>query len=190
MVFNSVIVVENLMLKDEQIMMAVAQGDLKQLAILFDRYHVKLYNFFYKMNYNQALSEDLTQNVFERIIKYKHSFDNSSLFVAWMFRIARNVNADYYKKQKLKINKNIEVQEVDRVDDVPDSLEPQKRILKTAMSKLSDDYREVLLMTRYQGMQYSEVADVLQCTESNVKVRVHRAIKALRTEYKKLEIIS
>ena len=178
------------MQNDEQIMMAVAGGDLRQLSVLFDRYHVRLYNFFYKMNYNQALSEDLTQNVFERIIKYKHSFDGSNAFIPWMFRIARNVNADHYKSVKLKISDNVEVHTLDRPEETGDDLDNQKTILKRAMSRLSDDYREVLLMTRFQGLKYIEVADVLQCTESNVKIRVHRAIKALRKEYLKLETIN
>jgi len=178
------------MQNDEQIMMVVAAGDIQQLSVLFDRYHVRLYNFFYKMNYNQTLSEDLTQNVFERIIKYKKSFDGSNAFIPWMFRIARNVNADHFKSIKLKISDNVEVQQLNRPIENGHDLDTQKTILKRAMSKLSDDYREVLLMTRYQGLQYKEVADILHCTESNVKIRVHRAIKALRKEYLKIETVS
>ena len=178
------------MQNDEQIMMAVAGGDLKQLSVLFDKYNIRLYNFFYKMNYNQALSEDLTQNVFERMIKYKQSFDGNNAFIPWMFRIARNVNADHFKSIKLKMSSNIEVHELDRQEDAIDDLDSQKSLLKRAMKMLSEDYREVLLMTRFQGLQYREVADVLQCSESNVKTRVHRAIKALRKEYLKLETIS
>jgi len=178
------------MQNDEQIMMAVADGDLRKLSVLFDKYNVRLYNFFYKMNYNQVLSEDLTQNVFERMIKYKHSFDGNNAFIPWMFRIARNVNADHFKSIKLKISSNIEVHDLDRPEELIDDQDSQKRLLKRALSKLSEDYREVLLMTRYQGLQYKEVADVLQCSESNVKTRVHRAIKALRKEYLKLETVN
>jgi len=178
------------MQNDEQVMMDVANGDLKQLSVLFERYHKRLYNFFYKMNYNQALSEDLTQNVFERIIKYKKSFDGSNAFIPWMFRIARNVNADHFKNIKLKISDNVEVHTLDHHEEMIDDLDSQKTILKKAMSRLSDDYREVLLMTRFQGLRYIEVADVLQCSESNVKIRVHRAIKALRKEYLKIETVS
>jgi len=178
------------MQNDEQIMIAVADGDIRKLSLLFDKYHIRLYNFFYKMNYNQALSEDLTQNVFERIIKYKKSFDGSNAFIPWMFRIARNVNADHFKRIKLKISNNVEVQELDHCEEVHDDLSNQKTLLKRAMSMLSEDYREVLLMTRYQGLLYAEVAEVLDCSESNVKTRVHRAIKALRKEYLKLETIS
>jgi len=177
------------MLKDEQIMTDVANGDLQQLSILFDRYHVRIFNFFYKMNYNKTLSEDLTQNVFERIIKYKHSYNGSNAFVPWIFRIARNVNADHHKSIKLKISDGIDLYKLDKVEDKIEDHQDQKTILKRAMKQLSEDYREVLLMTRFQGLQYSEVADILQCSESNVKVRVHRAIKALRREYLKLETI-
>lgn len=178
------------MQNDEEIMMAVAGGDLRKLSVLFDRYHIRLYNFFYKMNYDQALSEDLTQNVFERMIKYKTSFDGNNAFIPWMFRIARNVNADHYKSVKIKISDNVEVQQLDRPEETTDDLDSKKLILKRAMLKLSDDYREILLMTRFQGLKYTEVAEVLQCSESNIKTRVHRAIKALRKEYLKIETIN
>lgn len=171
-------------------MIDVANGNLKQLSILFDRYYVRLYNFFYKMNYNKTLSEDLTQNVFERIIKYRHSYNGSSAFLPWIFRIARNVNADHHKGNKLKISDGVDVHQMEKVEEINDDESSQKTILKRAMSTISEDYREVLLMTRFQGLQYSEVATILQCSESNVKVRVHRAIKALRKEYLKLETIN
>ena len=64
------------MIADENIMQSVSNGGIPQLATLFDRYHIRMYNYFRKMNHDKSLSEDLTQEVFERVIKYRESYNS------------------------------------------------------------------------------------------------------------------
>jgi len=84
---------------DEQLMEQVSQENLNALSVLFDRYQVPLYNFFYRQNYDGAFSEDLVQTVFERILKYRQSYVSGMTFRSWMYQIARNAKTDHYKKQ-------------------------------------------------------------------------------------------
>ena len=86
---------------DEQLMIEVKQGDLSKATVLFDRYHKHLYNFFVKISFDRDLGQDLTQNVFFRMIKFRHTYRAESNFKSWIFKIARNVNADHYRKNKL-----------------------------------------------------------------------------------------
>ena len=72
-------------------MMQVKEGGIRQLALLFERYQNPVYRYFLQTVQDQSLSEDLTQNVFERIIKYRNSFREESVFKSWIFSIARNV---------------------------------------------------------------------------------------------------
>ena len=72
---------------DEQIMNQVKAGELDNAAILFERYHVKMYNYFFRMNYNRDVSQDLTQNTFHRMLKYRKSFNNTMSFKNWIYRI-------------------------------------------------------------------------------------------------------
>ncbi|MEM9363026.1 MAG: sigma factor, partial [Bacteroidota bacterium] len=74
-------------LTDEILMQKVATGDLDLLKLLFDRHHTHVYNFLYKMSGDRMLSEDLTQDVFYKVIKYRGSYKNGS-FVSWLFTIA------------------------------------------------------------------------------------------------------
>ncbi len=178
------------MLNDEQVMELVAQGDIKQLSILFDRYHLRLYNYFYKMNYNKALSEDLTQNVFEKIIKHRRTFKNKNAFAPWIFRIARNVNVDNYRLNKIKVSEEIEVASMDKEDEGYCGNTEQYDILDKAMSMIKPEYKEILVLKRYQGMKYKEIGAILDITENNVKIKAHRAIKSLRKQYYKLEQLS
>jgi len=64
------------MLTDEQIMQQVASGDIEKSGILFQRYKTAMYNFYLRSTYDQSLSEDLTQQVFIKLIKYRNSYKN------------------------------------------------------------------------------------------------------------------
>src|SRR5215510_2868326 len=83
---------------DENLMLAVRAGDVSQLGLLFDRHHRALFDFFARMTGSRAIAEDLVQDVFFRILKYRATFRADSRFKAWMFHIARNARVDYYRK--------------------------------------------------------------------------------------------
>lgn len=171
---------------DEQIMMAVKEGAIDKTAILFERYHIGIYNYFLHSNMDMSQSEDLTQNVFERMIKYRNSFRNDSKFKGWIFTIARNVKMDHYRTQKIKIDEirepeNIQLYERNMEEHI-EALEDQSR-LRNAIEQLEGPYREILYLTRFEEMKYKEVATLLKCTENTVKSKVHRAINKLRTIY-------
>src|SRR5215218_9188376 len=84
-------------------MYRVKDGQLPELTQLFDRYSMPVYNFFLKLTMDAAASEDLTQNLFYRIIRYRHSFNAANgSFKAWMYQMARNLHADHCRqKQRL-----------------------------------------------------------------------------------------
>lgn len=178
------------MLSDEQIMRKVAEGQVQQSAILFERYHNKIYNYYLKCTYDQFLSEDLTQQVFVKMIKYKSSYKNDNSFKSWIFRIATNVKLDHYRKEKSIRNRNITYSDSqEQTFDPGTQLEKSEKIqlLHKALNKLPIDQREVLWLTRFEHMKYAEVAKIQNCTESAVKVRVHRAMKRLKNEFLQLE---
>jgi RNA polymerase sigma factor (sigma-70 family) len=89
-------------------MVKVREGDLDRLGLLFERYKKPLYGFFYGLNREQELSEDLVQNTFLRILKYRHLFRGEGDFRAWMFQIARNVNNDHHRRNKIKVKEELE----------------------------------------------------------------------------------
>src|SRR5689334_4915057 len=85
---------------DEKVMLAVKNGDLEKLGLLFERHHRALFDFFAKMTGSRTVAEDLVQDVFFRILKYRDTFRDGSHFKAWMFHIARNAQLDHYRKHK------------------------------------------------------------------------------------------
>src|SRR5450755_2650070 len=81
-------------------MAAVGAGEVQKLAVLFERHHRSLFRYFVSMNRNRELSEDLVQDVFIRMLRYRTSYDANQSFTAWMYQIARNTNLDQAQKRR------------------------------------------------------------------------------------------
>ncbi len=176
---------------DETIMEAVKSGDLQQATLLFERYNKRIYNFLARMTSDRLLAEDLTQNVFLRIIKYRMSYREGARFQSWIYQIARNVFSDHYQSVKNRYSDFVDVEKIS--DHMPDNeeMEQQERenLLQRSMARLTDEQRELLVLTRFEHMKYEEVAELMNTTVANIKVRVHRAIGRLREFYFEMERI-
>lgn len=172
-------------------MLKVKDGDLGRLGLLFERYKRPLYGFFYNLNKEAELSEDLVQNVFFRILKYRYLFRGEGDFKAWLFHIARNVNHDHFRKNKLGKTDSVEQwqDQLGGYDAHTVHLQKQEELhlLAVAMDKLSPDKKEILLLSKYQEKKYKEIGEIMGCSEGAVKVKVFRALQELKSVYKQLE---
>lgn len=166
-------------------MSEVQKGQLDHLEELFERYQKKLFNFFMRLTHDEAASEDLIQNVFVRIMKYRSSYNPNMKFKTWIYQLSRNQFHDYYRKEVEKRNDFSDVTTMPdqdlRSDDGFD--QEQRDQLEVAMQKLSVEKRELLVMSKMQGMHYEDIAEIKEITIANVKVQVHRALKELKTIY-------
>lgn len=177
---------------DEAIMEAVKNGDLQQAKLLFDRYHKRIYNFLARMAVDRELASDLTQNVFLRVLKYKGTYRDGMRFQAWIYQVARNVFTDHYRMHKSKQANFIDVEKIaDHTEDANEAaiLDEKEALLHRSLAMLSDEQRELLVLTRFQHMKYEDVAAIMDTTVANIKVKVHRAILKLREHYFELEKI-
>jgi len=177
---------------DEALMLKVKNGDFKKASDLFDRYNKRLYNFFVKITFDRDLGHDLTQNTFLRMIKYRKTYREGHKFQSWIFQMARNIYADHYRKNKVLFSDFTEVEDIkNKLALVDETMmqDEREKLLYISLFRLSPDQREVLILTRFQQMKYEEVAQVLETSVANVKVKVHRAIRALRDQYLTLEKI-
>ncbi|UII77019.1 RNA polymerase sigma factor [Flagellimonas sp. HMM57] len=181
-------------LTDNTLMLKVKNGDLDKLGLLYERHKKKLFGFFYNLGNNPSVSEDLVQNVFVRILKYKGSYSGEGIFAAWMFSMARNVHYDYHKKSSSqKISRNISPEDIKgkAEDYLNDAIETDgnKALVKQALEMLPKEKKELLVLSKYRELKFSEIAEIIGCTEGTAKVRVHRALKELRTIFLQLEIV-
>lgn len=169
-------------------MLEIADGKLELLSILFDRYHVRIYNFFKKMCQNKIISEDLTQDVFMKVIKYKASYKNGN-FAAWIYTIARNIFSNHYQKTKKERSNIIDEDRLNTNEIlVSENNIEELEHLQKALLKLSNSDRELIVMHRFQEIKYEQIAQIIGSNENAVKVKVHRALKKLKEVYFQTEI--
>ncbi len=162
-------------------MLSVTKGNLNDLAILFDRYHERIYNYFVNKSHNVALSQDLTQTVFERILKYKDSYKEDYLFKAWIYRIASNVYMDHFRQNKLKWSDIEQIREIpDQEENTTGEQNEQYHQVLYAMNKLSKTDQEIIQLSKIENLKIKEIAEILDLSESAVKVKIHRGIKRLK----------
>jgi RNA polymerase sigma-70 factor (ECF subfamily) len=168
---------------DTELMAAVRDGDLVQLGTLFERHHVGLFNFFLRLTGNRQLSEDLVQEAFIRILKYRKTFRQPGEFRPWLYKLARNAVAAHFRKHGRDHLPPGEPEE--RVCESPLALDQLERAenarqLRAALMLLPFERREVLLLSRFGELRYDEIAELLGCSVGAVKLRVHRAVRQLR----------
>lgn len=174
---------------DEAIMLRVRAGETGLLAELFERHNRPVFGFFYRMTSSRELSEDLVQDVFLRILRYRDTYQPRTSFAAWMYGIARNAMIDQMRKRRPESSLDDAMAEVPTRDEPADErmrARQESEILQRALSSLPADKREVLILARYQDLRYEEIGRILGCEPNAVKQRVFRAVKALGDRYTEL----
>ena len=168
---------------DQVVMLEVQDGAVEKLSILFERHHRMLFHFFQRMTSNPTLSEDLVQEVFLRVLRFRHTFRGESQFTTWMYQIARNAAMDHFRKRKNEKSWDEEDMEepVSQEPGHADKMEQDEEtiLLREALSRLPAEKRELLILSRYQGLKYEQIAGILSTNVATVKVRVYRAVKEL-----------
>lgn len=167
-------------------MIRVKEGELDMLSPLFDRYHQRLYGFFYRLTSRPDISADLVQDVFERVLKYRHTYSRDGRFATWLFQISRNLYHDHCRKMKrqpegfsMDRDSFYEQPGQNNASETA-SVKDDQLLLTQALDQLSEDKRQALILSRIEGFRYSEIADIMNCSEGAVKVRIFRSLKELK----------
>lgn len=174
---------------DEWLMCAVREGDLARMGVLFERHHRPLFDFLYRMTGDRGAAEDLVQDVFVRMLRYRSTYRDDGRFETWMFRIARNARADHFRKHGAAVYVPDDDMDWATTEPGPAHLLERARDmarLKRALQALREDRRELIVMVRYQGMSHEQVGAVLGVDGNTVKVRFHRALKELRDAFSRV----
>ncbi len=176
---------------DHDLMIAVRAGEIRRLGDLFERHNRRLYGFFVRLTNQPAVSEDLVQIVFYRILKYRHTYRDEGKFSAWFYHLARKVAADHFRKHASTPTPAdpADFQDHPDQDPAPDSqaaVSDDLALMRRALARLPHEHREVLVLARFQHLNHQEIARLLDCSVGAVKVRAHRALKELREVYFKI----
>jgi RNA polymerase sigma-70 factor (ECF subfamily) len=183
---------------DAAIMLRVAAGDEESFNYLVQKYHRAMIHFLFRMVRNQAVAEELAQEVFLRVYRSRESYRAEAKFTTWLYRIATNLAVNHARDTKhersaqtLYLDQPDEESGTtpDLADDEPSAeqqLMQKERMaaIKTHVMALPERQRMAVLMHKYQGMDYREIGDVLKLSESATKSLLFRAYQTLREKLK------
>jgi RNA polymerase sigma-70 factor (ECF subfamily) len=177
--------------RDTELMLRVREGDSLSFSLLLEKHRGPVIHFLYRMVLNQAIAEELAQEVFLRVYRSRATYEPTAKFTTWLFRIATHLALNSIRdgrNEKLQESLDREVadgpvrQVAAREPNVEQLLVRQARLLEVrqAIESLPAKQRAAVLMHKYDEMEYSQIAGVLNCSESAVKSLLFRAYEALR----------
>jgi len=183
---------------DAAIMLRVAEGDEAGFNYLVEKYHRQMIHFLFRMVRNQAIAEELAQELFLRVYRSRDSYRAEAKFSTWLYRIATNLAVNHARDSKHeRAAKNVYLDVPDEetgtmpevADDKPTVEErllrdERRAAIRQHVVALPERQRMAVLMHKYQGMDYRQIGEVLKLSESATKSLLFRAYQTLREKLK------
>jgi RNA polymerase sigma-70 factor, ECF subfamily len=183
---------------DAAIMLELRAGNMAGFDFLIQKYRKPIVHFMYRMVHNQAVAEELAQEVFLRVYRSRETYRAEARFSTWLYRIATNLGVNYARDNRHeRTASTVYLDEVDSetgttpdvADSTPDvesKLLRQERMnaIRAHVLALPERQRMAVLMHKYEGMDYKQIGDVLKLSESATKSLLFRAYQTLRDKLK------
>jgi RNA polymerase sigma-70 factor, ECF subfamily len=177
--------------RDAELMLRVRSGDQSSFALLLEKHRNPVVHFLYRMVQNQAVAEELAQEVFLRVYRSRESYEPTAKFTTWLYRITTHLALNYVRdKRHDKLHDSLDEtsgdaaprQLADRVPNVEEEMLRHSALaeIRAAIEALPEKQRAAVLMHKYQEMDYAQIAGALGCSESAVKSLLFRAYETLR----------
>ncbi len=172
------------MKSDVDLLQMVKRGDPAGATLLFERYSQPLLRFTARMTGNLAEAEEVTQDVFLKMISRVEQYDGRAPVSSWLFAIAANACRD-----RLRSSRRVSAFPIDVLAESPqpgESIEgriiakEERERVRQALDRLSVEQKEALVLARYHGLPYAEIARTLNISEGAVKTRIFRAMETLK----------
>ena len=185
-------------MSDAEIMLRVREGDDSGFDLLVQKYHKPIIHFMFRMVHNQAVAEELAQEVFLRVYRSRQTYRAEARFTTWLYRIATNLGVNYARDTKHeRAAQNVYLDQPDPetgttpdVADLTASVEQElvrderMRAIRQHVLALPERQRTAVLMHKYQGLDYKQIGEVLKLSESATKSLLFRAYQTLRERLK------
>jgi RNA polymerase sigma-70 factor (ECF subfamily) len=176
---------------DAELMLRVRDGDGASFGVLLDKHRMPVVHFLYRMVQNHAVAEELAQEVFLRVYRSRATYEPTAKFTTWLFRIATHLALNAlrdgrHERTQERLDDTSPDMPVRQVADVKPSVEQsmvyQAKLdeVRKAVANLPEKQRAAVLMHKYHEMEYTQIAKVLNCSESAVKSLLFRAYETLR----------
>jgi RNA polymerase sigma-70 factor (ECF subfamily) len=184
--------------RDAELMLRVREGDQASFGLLLEKHRDPVIHFLYRMVQRQAVAEELAQETFLRVYKSRGTYEASAKFTTWLFRIATHLGLNWIRDGRPESRQEsldgeaaegTTRQVADRTPSVEQQLVYRVKLkeVRRAIECLPSKQRAAVVMHKYEEMEYSEIANVLSCSESAVKSLLFRAYEHLRSRLAYME---
>ncbi|HYL77771.1 MAG TPA: RNA polymerase sigma factor [Bryobacteraceae bacterium] len=169
---------------DTALMLQVSKDDGPSFDLLLARHRGTVVNHLYRLVHNRDIAEELAQDVFIRVYRSRATYQPDAKFTTWLFRITTNVALNWRRDTRREAGYvRLDLRELR--DQLPPAdermvLEHRAKQVRAAIDKLPAKQLAAVLMHKYEGMEYSEIAEVLQCSIPALKSLLFRAYETLR----------
>ena len=188
---NTIVTVAATLERDAELMLRVRDGDSTCYTLLLEKHRGPVIHFIYRMVQNQAIAEELAQEVFLRVYRSRETYEPTAKFTTWLFRIASHMALNWIRDGKNERSQESLDQEssegfarqvIDRRPSTEQSMVKQAKMreVRKAIEALPAKQKAAVLMHKYDEMEYAQIAGVLECSESAVKSLLFRAYETLR----------
>jgi len=179
--------------EEKLILKRAMKGEKEAFAEIYDFYIIKIFRFVYLKTNSKETAEDLTSETFLKYWKYikekgkndeeKEEFENSKIS-SFIYKIARNLIIDYYRKKSyatVEIGEKEKETIVDQKQDILAELNRKQEIeeLRKALARLNDDYQEIIILRHIEDLSITEIAEITGKKKGAIRVQLYRAVKAL-----------
>lgn len=183
---------------DAELMLQAKDGDVRAFEALVDRFRRPLVGFLFRMVHDQAVAEELAQEAFLRVYRSRHTYAAKAKFSTWLYRIAANLAINHARdsrQERAKVATSVDERDSDTgltLDVADPSLTAEQVILRRErlaairrhVDALPERQRMAVLMHKYQGLDYRQIAEVLALSDSATKSLLFRAYETLREKLK------
>ena len=160
-------------------MRSLAEGNIDSLGELFERYKTGIFNYFLRSTGDRDAASDMLMEVFERLYRYRESYQPDRKFRPWLFRIANRVLADHFRTQNRSLTLlDISVESTDELSWQGD-IEVHQRYLLSALKQLGEQDQRLIQLHYMLEMSYAEIAEIEDLTVNALRIRICRALKKL-----------
>lgn len=173
-------------LSDEELMQRYRIGEMEAFQELHNRHAAKVYGFLSKKLSGTSHADDVFQETFLRLHRFRNKYDSSFPFLPWLFTLCRNAMLDKLRKQQVRDKREVSLEETAEANNTGSSSEmvPQQAVLQSYLESLSDREREVLTLHLEGGFTFKEVGTRLRITPANARKLSSRAIQKLKSMWK------
>ena len=155
-------------------------GDKEAFSEIFNSYFDRLYYFLVLLTDHSSNIEDILQETFLKVAIHLNTLKDERRFKEWIFTICRNTAINYQKKHKVGLWQPLHENLEDKISPENDLIkEEREKMVRQALSRLTEEQRTVIILSRYEGLDYKQIGNIMDRSENAIKALAHRAMTRL-----------